>query len=62
MKYEKKIKLIFILIQLSKLHEAGMFNPFHATDLFRYPLETSENQNFLMFSGGIERDQWHEMG
>ena len=29
-------------------------NPFHATDTFRYPLK--------MFSGGIERDQWHEMG
>ena len=32
------------------------------------PLKTSESQNikknwdFLMFSGGIERDQWHEMG
>ena len=37
-------------------------NPFHATDLFRYPLKTSENKGFLMFSGGIERDQWHEMG
>ena len=30
-----------------------LINPFHATGLFRYP---------LMFSGGIERDQWHEMG
>ena len=35
-------------------HEARfVINPFHATDLFRYP---------LMFSRGIERDQWHEMG
>ena len=34
-------------------------NPFHATDLFLYPLKTSEN---LWFSGGIERDQLREMG
>ena len=46
MKYEKKFKLIFFLIQLSKMHEARLFNPFHATNLFRYPLETSENQKF----------------
>ena len=37
-------------------------NPFHATGLFRYPLKTSEYKGFLMFSEGIERDQWHEMG
>ena len=36
-------------------------NPFHATSLFLYPLETSENYMFLMFSGGIERDQCYEM-
>ena len=33
-------------------------NPFYATDLFLYPLKTSENQRF---SWGIKRDQWHEM-
>ena len=38
-----------------------MFNPFHATGLFLCPLKI-ENQRFLMFSGGIGRDQWHEMG
>ena len=37
-------------------------NPFHATGLFLYPLETSETFYFLMFSGGIERDQWHKNG
>ena len=26
-----------------------------------YPLETLVKQIFLVFSGGIERDQWHEM-
>ena len=44
------------------LDEYHGFNLFHATDLFWYPLKTSENQMFLMFSGGIKRDQWHEMG
>ena len=34
-------------------------NSFHITDVFIYPLLTSEN---LMFSGGIERGQWREMG
>ena len=30
-----------------------IIDPFHATGLFLYPLKTS---------GGIERDQWHEIG
>ena len=42
--------------------DADHFNPFHATGLFRYSLKTSENLWFFIFSGGIERDQWHEMG
>ena len=36
-------------------------NPLHTTGLFQYPPKTLENQSFLMFSGCIERDQWHEM-
>ena len=32
----------------------SIFNPFYATDLFPYPLETD-------ISGGIERDRWYEM-
>ena len=35
------------------------FNPFHATGLFLYPLET-ENLGFYVFSG--YRKRWHEMG
>ena len=35
-------------------------NLFHATDHFVYPL--SKAVGFLMFSGSIERDQWHEIG
>ena len=34
-------------------------NTFHTTGLFLYPLKT---YGFLMFSGVIERDHWHEMG
>ena len=32
------------------------FNLFHANGLFLYYLKTSENQKFLMFSRGIERE------
>ena len=38
------------------------FNPFYATDLFRYPLKTLENQRFSDVFRGIKREQWHEMG
>ena len=37
-------------------------NPFHATDSFLYPLKTSENQIASDISGGIKKDQSHEMG
>ena len=43
-------------------------DPFHATDLLLYPLKISGNSRlsvnlrFSDFSGGIENDQWHEMG
>ena len=46
--YENKTKIFFM----------KLVNPFHAS-LFRHPLKT---KGFLMFSGGIDRDQWHEMG
>ena len=32
-------------------------NPFHAMVSFY----TQKTKGFLMFSGGIEKDQWHEM-
>ena len=38
------------------------FNLFHAIDLFLYPRKHQKTRGFLMFSGGIERDQWHGMG
>ena len=34
----------------------------HATGLFLYPLETSENQGFSDVFRVIGRDQWYEMG
>ena len=36
----------------------SIINSFRATSLFLYALKTLENQKF---SGGIERDQWHDM-
>ena len=40
----------------------ALINTFHTTGLFQYPLKASENQRFSDVLGGIERDQWHEMG
>ena len=43
-------------------------NPFNSTALFLYPLKTTgfllefHATDFLVFSGGIGRDQWHKMG
>ena len=44
-------------------------NPFHISGLFLYPLKTLENvwfnlwfSVFLIFSGGIERDQCYKLG
>ena len=63
----KSVKAVFIQSEshaLQNLLMKLMINlctskPFHATGFFRYPLKTSV---FLMFSGGIKRDQWHEVG
>ena len=48
------------LVDVSDLM-SELLNPVHTTGLFLYPLKT-ENLWFLVFLGGIERDQWHEMG
>ena len=55
--------LTYYLIQLYLLTH------FIATDLFDTPWKHLESlpwkqkaRGFLMFSGGIKRDQWHEMG
>ena len=38
-----------------------LLNPFYATSFFQCSPKALENQSF-MFSGDIERDQWHELG
>ena len=37
-------------------------NPSHVTVLFLHTLKSSENQRFYDALGGIERDQWYEIG
>ena len=37
-------------------------NPFYTTSIFCTPWKHWKASGFLMFSGRIERDQWHEMG
>ena len=38
-----------------KSFETNDINPFQVAGVFQYP-------DFLIFSGGIKRDQWHEIG
>ena len=43
-----------------------MINSFHCTDYFLYALKTDNlkhqtTKGFLMFTGDIEKAQWHEM-
>ena len=49
-------------IEISESIITKWVNPFHAAGLFLYPLKTSGNFGFLMFSRGIEKDQLYEMG
>ena len=37
-------------------------NPFRGNVPYIYPLKTSENQRFLIFSGGMKSEHWPEMG
>ena len=37
-------------------------SPFDTKILFLYPWKRSNTRGFLMFSPGIERKQWHQMG
>ena len=55
----KNLKLHFVFGYVDTF-EIGV-NPFDATALFLYPLET-ENQGFSNVFRGIEREQLHEMG
>ena len=54
MMIKRLLHLNFVLQIFVSVMATLTFNPFHATVIFWYPLK--------MFSGGIKRDQWHEMG
>ena len=56
-KFDRQIEVILFLLDLLLLNthteisnrttiSVRLFNPFHATDLFLYPLKTSENNRF----------------
>ena len=51
-----------ILKNICKQLPSKLLNPFHVTVLFLYPLKIPKTSGFQMFSGGIERDRWHELG
>ena len=50
---------VIVLLQWGSV--MGGIKPFNITDL-SLPNENGKKPGFLMFSGGIERDQWHGMG
>ena len=55
--------LLFII--LTDIEIKNHDNPFQPTGLFLYPPPKKKYQKtreFLMFSGGIEKDQWNKMG
>ena len=37
-------------------------NSIHTTGLLLYLQKNEKTSGFLMFSGRLEKDQWHEMG
>ena len=42
--------------------KVGCLYPFNAACLFLYPLKPQKTRCFLVFSMGVEREQWNEMG
>ena len=44
------------------MHGAGRVNPFHALLFSNTPLKYEKTSGFLISSGGIERDERHEIG
>ena len=50
------------MCSFASVHAKIIVNPFHATDLFLYPLKTSENQRFSDAFRGYRKRSWHEMG
>ena len=37
-------------------------NPFHTTSLFYTPWKHEKIPGFLIFSGGVEKDHWYDVG
>ena len=56
--------LLFII--LTDIEIKNHDNPFKPTGIFLYPppqkKKNQKTREFLMFSGGIEKDQWNKMG
>ena len=58
-----RLLLIFIGYEcLIVIHAFFLINPFYNTGPFLCLLKISETRNFLMLSGGIERDRWNKLG
>ena len=49
--------------RVHSLHKKRSFALTHFTPLISFdtPRKNQETRGFLMFRGGIKRDQWHEM-
>ena len=41
---------------------SSIINPFHTTGLSYTPWKHQKTRGFLMFSAGIEKYQWYDMG
>ena len=56
------LELIYgkVMSWISKLGQ-HLGNLFHTTGLFYTPGKHQKTNGFLIFSGGLEREQWHEM-
>ena len=53
--YDNNYKVRYKMLQQLRM------NPFHATGLFLSPRKHQKMRGFLMFSGDIEKDHYHEM-
>ena len=51
-----------LLFILQYLINDSLFNPVNASCLFQIPPENIRKSMDFLFSGGIERDQWQEIG
>ena len=68
--YYLNIKMLLLLVHhnlikfivLHFLHSSYLTHSIQLVSLFLSPWKHKKTRGFLMFSGGIERGQWHEMG